>query len=246
MHILYINLDSRPDRRKNIEHQFHRHHLSAHRISAVTKRNVQDAQNRYPPPLQIDARIRTNLRLNSKTSSFDLDGWGAVACFESHRKAWSYCLEQGWNSCWIFEDDALILKVEEIQVTPELPLVWLGLRGNVQRQSEPGSPYPLLRYNRQCFGAHAYCIHASLLQTLLWNTQVPMSLSVDYFILEYCFAYSIRAGIVDFCSTQEFLSFSDIEHFPLQQDTTKRNFFLLGLSLGLILMLFRYSFSFKI
>jgi GR25 family glycosyltransferase involved in LPS biosynthesis len=236
MHILYINLDSRTDRRQNIERQFHRHKLSAHRISAVTKYHVQHALNR-PDPLQIDARIRTNLLMNSKTSSFDLDGWGAVACFESHRKAWTYCLEQGWDSCWIFEDDALIHKVEEIQVTADLPLVWLGLRGNVQRQVEPGLPYPLLKYTRQCFGAHAYCIHASLLQTLLWNTLVPMSLSVDYFILEYCFAHSIRAGIVDFCSTQEFLSFSDIEHFPLQQNTTKRNFFLLGLLIGLTLSL---------
>lgn len=218
MNILYINLDTRVDRKIKMEQQFLNWGLHAHRIEAVNKLQAKEMG-------QIDIRSLNNIFFNTKTSNFDLDSWAAVACFESHKKAWKYCLEQGWDSCWILEDDAIIKSVLNVEVSSVLPLVWLGLRGKVETRIS-NCAYPLLKYNRKCFGAHAYCIHASLLQELIWASSPPyhLSLSVDFFINEYCLQLEKNVGVLNLCTTREFLSFSDIEHTPILGESSKNSY----------------------
>jgi len=196
----------------------------AQRISAITK-----DQATYST---IDLRTANNFTLKQKTSHLDLDSWGNAACFQSHRAAWNLILEKRWEKAWILEDDAIIKRIEDIEVSTDTPFVWLGLRGVPKMFSIPEYPYKVLNYDRECFGAHGYCLHATLAPILLDNS-TTLSFSPDYFLNEFLFFKGIRAGVVDLAYTNEFLSFSDIEHTPIGKSSSY-----FSLSAFLILMLF--------
>ena len=202
--VLYINLDSRHDRKKRMETQCKALGIVPIRVSAVNKEQAKQAT--------IDMRSKNNLSFGHKTSSLDIDSWGAVACFQSHRKVWQLILEEKWEKAWVLEDDAVLRRYENTEVSPEFPFVWLGLRGEPKSYPTFDYPYKVLNYDRQSFGSHAYCVHASILPALL---EESISMSVDYFLNEFFYAKSMRVGLTDVAYTNEFLSFSDIDHIPI-------------------------------
>ena len=215
--VFYINLDSRTDRKTVIEKQLSRFNsLYPIRISAI---NAESAKiwAELKGTLALDVRSLNNLSTRTKTSHMDIDGWGAVGCFQSHVKTWRKILEMGLEKAWILEDDAILKDIQDIHVSPEAPLVWLGLRGNVTTtvSAQHDSPYPKLLYDRTQYGCHAYCVHSSLLPLLIKYAENPLSLSVDFFINEVCLHHKIYVGFVPLFTTNEFLSHSDIDHFSL-------------------------------
>lgn len=203
--VFYINLDTRPDRRSRMEAQCKKLGVTPHRLSAITK--IQVSQN-------LDLRSKNNLKLGFKSSSLDIDSLGQLACFHSHREAWKQILERNLEKAWILEDDAILRRVEDIEVNEDFPMVWLGLRGTPQTYRVWNYPYSVLNYDRECFGGHAYCLHKSIIPHLLHETET-ISLSVDYFLNEFFFSLGIRVGVTDLAYTNEFLSFSDVEHVPI-------------------------------
>lgn len=220
--VLYINLDSRTDRRLKMEEQLKLHDLSWTRIKAVDK---DEARKQL---LHLDVRSKNNLKSRSKTSHLDIDGWGAVGCSLSHLTCWKYILEQGWESCWILEDDAIILKKEDVQVSENRPFVWLGLRGEFKLS--PSYPYSLLDYDRIPFGAHSYCVHKSVLPLLISNFE--LSIQVDYLINEILSYHEVPTGYLALCTTNEEHSYSDITHFAIRNTsiTGAQNMFFLLLA----------------
>jgi hypothetical protein len=207
MKVVYINLDSRKDRRQKMHTQLLRYpSLVGHRISAVDKEMAKKSSH------LLDLRSLNNLKSRSKTSHLDIDGWGAVGCSQSHLKSWKFILEQGWDSCWILEDDAIILRVEQVSVTEHKPFVFLGLRGNIQTSF--GNPYPLLNYDRTQFGAHAYCVHKSILPLLIEHYN--LFLSIDFYINELLSYYEVPVGYLPLCETNEDNSKSDVDHYAIK------------------------------
>ena len=212
MHVLYINLDSRHDRKQRMEAQCKKLGIFPQRISAVTKDTAT---------LALDLRSRNNLSLGQKSSALDIDSLGAVACFQSHREAWKFILSQKWEQAWILEDDAIIRQARDIYVDEENPMVWLGQRGQPKSYSISAYPYPVLKYDRESYGSHGYCIHASILPELLENT-AEINLAVDSFLNEFFYFRGTRVGILDIAYTNEFLSFSDIHHMPIGKPKLRR------------------------
>ena len=225
--VIYINLDSRHDRKKLMESRCKSLHINPLRLSATNKEQARIAD--------IDMRSKNNLSLGHKSSSLDIDSWGAVACFQSHRRAWELVIKNKWEKAWILEDDAKLTRFEDTFVSEEYPFVWLGLRGNPKTYPTFDYPYKVLNYDRQCFGSHAYCVHASVLPELLEESR-SISMSVDYFLNEFFFSKSIRIGVTDIAYTNEFLSFSDIDHIPIGKPK-KWNWVLF---LGLAMLVFFY------
>jgi hypothetical protein len=213
MNVIYINLDSRKDRRERMEKQCKKFGIIPHRLAAINKTNLE---------LTIDLRTLNNLKLGEKSSSIDIDSLGAIACFQSHREAWKLILKHNWDYAWILEDDAILRRSENIVVNQDTPFVWLGLRGSPKYFTMEGYPYRILNYDRECFGSHAYCIHASLIPELLENSQTQ-TFSSDYFLNEYLFFKGIRVGLTDLAYTNEFLSFSDIEHVNIGKPKSRLN-----------------------
>ena len=230
MNLIYINLDSRPDRRARMESQCKKLGLFPHRLSAITKDQVKEKR--------LDLRSKNNIELGFKTSSLDIDSWGQVACFSSHREAWKLILQYNWEKAWILEDDALLRRAEDILVSKDNPMVWLGLRGNPQSYRTFDYPYSVLKYDRECFGSHAYCVHKSILPQLLQESEL-LTLSVDFFLNEFFLAREIRVGLTDLAYTNEFLSFSDVEHSPIGKPKSKWIFF--ACILGVLLIAAWYS-----
>jgi hypothetical protein len=206
MHVLYINLDSRIDRRKRMQDQCKRLGIVPHRISATTKEQASK--------LDIDMRSQNNLSLGQKSSVLDIDSLGAIACFQSHRQAWKYILDQNWEKAWILEDDAILRVSQDVQVDAEYPFVWLGQRGKPASYRVSNYPYPVLNFDRESYGSHGYCIHSSILPSLL-EASIQINLTVDYFLNEFLYFHRIRVGLLDIAYTNEFLSFSDIDHIPI-------------------------------
>jgi GR25 family glycosyltransferase involved in LPS biosynthesis len=218
--VFYINLDSRTDRRKKMENQFQKFQITnSIRIPAINSESAKVLTDLSDTLL--DVRTRNNLNTKSKTSHMDIDGWGAAGCFLSHVKAWKSILERKLEKAWVLEDDANITSVQSINVSSQTPFVWLGLKGNIKtKPQEYGRKEPFLEldYDRTQFGAHAYCIHSSLLPIFLHHAERSISLSVDFFINETCLLNKIYIGYYPLTTTNEFLSFSDIDHFTLVTD----------------------------
>lgn len=81
--IVYINLDSRPDRRAQIERE-------------IASYLQVDGEHAKPIPV---VRIAGSV--------FQLPGRpnGAIGCTDSHRKAMAHIREAGWKTALVFEDD---------------------------------------------------------------------------------------------------------------------------------------------
>jgi len=229
--VFYINLDSRTDRRKTMETQLQKFSVTTViRIPAINSESARIWAELSGLHKVLDIRTLNNLSTRTKTSDMDIDGWGAIGCFQSHVKSWQSILEKKLENAWILEDDAILTKVQNIHVSPEEPLVWLGLKGTVKtKPREIGRQYPELEYDRTQSGAHAYCIHSSLIPLLLKHAEEPLSLCVDFFMNEVCLLNKIYVGYYPLTTINEFLSFSDIDHFTLVKDKSsfwKKGFFL--------------------
>ncbi|HEV2518560.1 MAG TPA: glycosyltransferase family 25 protein [Devosia sp.] len=86
--VYYINLASRPDRRKFMEQQFERLGIVAERIDAVTIADVGAANADPPKPLAMTPV--------------------EIACTMSHEKTWCRMLDAGQQFALLLEDDAVI------------------------------------------------------------------------------------------------------------------------------------------
>jgi GR25 family glycosyltransferase involved in LPS biosynthesis len=194
-----------------------------YRLEAVTKKEAEQVG-------KLDLRSANNLKFNHKSSHLDLDSWGSVGAFLSHRKAWQLILDNKWEKAWVLEDDCILTRIEDVKVDNEHPFVWLGLRGSPKTYTVSGYPYKVLNYDRECYGAHGYCLHSSLIPQLLNST--TLSLAADYFINEFLFFKGIRVGLTDIAYTNEFLSFSDIDHTPIGKPKSR-----LWIWIGLVLII---------
>ena len=219
--VFYINLDSRVDRRNTMEAQLKKFNIkNAIRIPAINSKSAQVWAELSGFHKVLDVRTQNNLSTKTKTSDMDIDGWGAVGCFQSHVKAWQSILERKLEKAWILEDDAIITSVQSIDVSSQAPMVWLGLKGTIKTKPSTGrtEPFPELEYDRTQFGAHAYCIHSSLIPILLKHSEETLGLSVDFFINEVCLLNKIYVGYYPLTTINEFLSFSDIDHYKIVKD----------------------------
>lgn len=77
---LYINLDSRPDRRELAEKEFSKHSLNVERVEAVI--GIKDFYSPLPK--------------------------GHIGCIASHMKCLSMAKENKWDTVLIFEDDVVL------------------------------------------------------------------------------------------------------------------------------------------
>lgn len=90
--VFFINMSSRPDRLRHIEHQLAGCGLGGTRIEAVTPADFSSEQRR---------------RERGATSLAD----GELACSLSHRKIWRLMLDQELPAALILEDDVLLAAV---------------------------------------------------------------------------------------------------------------------------------------
>ncbi len=95
MHIYFINLDRRPDRRAFMEEQFARLGLAAERIAGVTPAEISD---------ELKDRYCNAARLRWQTSS-------ELACSLSHLKALGAFLASGDKLALVLEDDTILSPV---------------------------------------------------------------------------------------------------------------------------------------
>ena len=115
--IVYINLDSRPERADSIEKQLRKNGLNATRISAINGKKLRDKSYRQKIAQELDIANSENLspnfwmnRSNFKTMIKKEDPiLGRVGCFLSHMKVMKTALEKGWDNVLVLEDDVMIL-----------------------------------------------------------------------------------------------------------------------------------------
>jgi hypothetical protein len=121
-------------------------------------------------------------------------------------------LDEEIKDAIIFEDDAIV-NGDFPAVSKEEPFAWLGIRGKVE--TDGGR----LIYNRKVYGSHAYRVHLSLIPFLL-HYSTTLSLSVDFYINEVLSLLDIRPLYSSVATTNEFLSKSDIQHFPIVSENS--------------------------
>lgn len=99
--IYLINLDQRPDRLKRIHDQFDPYNLSINRVSAV---------NGWELPEKALLELGGPYGIHM--------GRGHFGCMLSHLSILKHALEKGYETIWVLEDDATILK--DLSVIPEI------------------------------------------------------------------------------------------------------------------------------
>ena len=117
--ILYVNLDRRADRRKNIEGELKRLGLKGTRISAVDGQSLSPDEQDY----WMD---RKNFNTLSRTPS---KVFGRVGCYLSHLKLMKYALDNRIAPLLVLEDDCKFLcdrNDVEIVMPKEAEIFYLG------------------------------------------------------------------------------------------------------------------------
>lgn len=153
--IIYINLDSRKDRRDNMVRQFTRLGLSAERQSACRIETLDEFRNRFPE------------HGRQQLSSFILKNpngpLGYLGCFISHLKAIKNCKKNTGFSL-ICEDDLVILNRSWLKwikdhLTIDFDVLFIDPQGDYY----PGdrikrNVYKISKQSPAYFGLHAYVI----------------------------------------------------------------------------------------
>jgi GR25 family glycosyltransferase involved in LPS biosynthesis len=119
LNILYINLDRRPERRQNIEHELSRLGLCGTRIRAVDGSTMSDEQVDY-------WMQKTNFNTMSRNPDKVM---GKVGCMLSHLKALKYAIDNNFDNVLILEDDAkFIIKDSDlvIKIPKDADMFYLG------------------------------------------------------------------------------------------------------------------------
>ena len=161
MHIFYINLRTRPDRREFMERQAERLGLAMERVEAIT-------------PADLSA-------LDMAKAS-DAMSAGEVACSYSHRAVWRLMVEQGLPFALILEDDCALA-----DRTPDLlddPALLSGI-DMLQLETHPsigllGRPTPTRatgisrrRMFSSCLGTCGYVITAEMARRCIDHPDLP-------------------------------------------------------------------------
>jgi glycosyl transferase family 25 len=92
MKLFYINLDSRPDRRRKMEEQLDHLGLAAERVSAITPDALSPELKRWAEPGKRTRWISEE----------------ELSCLSSHRLVWSAVLSRGLDCALVLEDDVVI------------------------------------------------------------------------------------------------------------------------------------------
>jgi len=166
MFIRIINLDSRPDRWKRLEH------LNFQRYSAkTTSKNIS---------------LRTFCdMMHSRKTHQSIHGHGALGCYESHVGVWKEFLKSTEELCVIFEDD-IDTKYIDLQIPKDCEIHLLGWCGTLKTIGNQVMPYP----KEGWVGAHAYCISRRVAQLLVDNAY-PIEMQVDYYIQAIAYKYGL-------------------------------------------------------
>jgi len=117
--ILYVNLDRRLDRRKNIEGELKRLGLKGTRISAIDGQSLTPDEQEY----WMD---RKNFNTLSRTPS---KVFGRVGCYLSHLKLMKYALDNRIEPLLVLEDDCKFLTDRndiEIRMPKNADIFYLG------------------------------------------------------------------------------------------------------------------------
>lgn len=129
--IFYINLDRRPDRRKNIESQIKRVGLQsmAERIEAVDGRKLDI--NKVDPNVITEKGKKD--ALDNKQRVYIPLTKGGIGCAMSHRKAYEKILDENLDAALILEDDStlsddFLIKMQELEgnVPKDYDMLFLG------------------------------------------------------------------------------------------------------------------------
>lgn len=162
MHIFYINLDSRPDRRAFMERQAALLGFGMERLRAVTPADI--------PQAELDYASRWL-------------GQGELACSHSHRAAWRLIVERNLPAALILEDDC-VLTPQAAQVLADPDLMSPGI-DMLQFETHPsrgvlGRPVPtrdstvtLRRMMSSCLGTCAYIMTARMARHCIDHPDLP-------------------------------------------------------------------------
>lgn len=168
--IYFINLASRPDRRRFMEEQFDSLGLQAERIEAVTPDDISQSD------LETYCDSRNRQWMPPK----------ALSCNLSHERAWQRMLEDGHGSALILEDDAILSR--------SLPEFLAALDGatapysliRIETKINPVGVLPvdtmltetiaLRRCRSTNSGAAGYVIRADLAQELIGSVEMRVLL----------------------------------------------------------------------
>ncbi len=119
LNIVYINLDRRPERKKNIESELKRLGLKGTRISAVDGQSLTAEEKDY----WMDRKNFNTLTRNEDRV------FGRVGCYLSHLKAMKYALDNNIDKLLILEDDCRFLTQHSsvnIRIPANTDIYYLG------------------------------------------------------------------------------------------------------------------------
>jgi len=184
--VYYINLDKRPDRRKQFEGQLA---LAAmppvERIPAVHGLSVD---------IKKDKRIGMNTRVQVVTeyrrSHYEIHSRGAIGASLSHLKVWQAFLKSGAKYALIMEDDAQLPATFALMVkdcAKDLPEHWdawiLGWSHTPVDTGKDASPFKRILH---FIGAHCYILTRKAAQAFV-DEALPIETHVEHFMNNVAF-----------------------------------------------------------
>lgn len=164
--IMYINLERRPDRKKNIENQLDKinNKLPFERINAVDakKLDIQNLSNKLVTKDGIKSA------LNKKNGLYTILTKGAIGCALSHKIAWEKVMNGNDEYVLIVEDDIEFIdnyndKLNSIiKKVPKYDILYLGNSGYNKHSGLDSVDIPKLTY-----GTFGYIINKTAAKMLL-------------------------------------------------------------------------------
>jgi GR25 family glycosyltransferase involved in LPS biosynthesis len=181
--ILYINLDHRLDRKKNVEDQLKKLNLMdiTTRIDAVNGKKLD--LDKIPKEL-ISARGIRDAKEGKKLYLYLT--MGAIGCALSHKKCYQYIVDNNINKCLILEDDLTfddnfnekLNMLEENGIIPkDFDVLFLGYHKSYVRNKTND----ILFKCGQTFGLFGYIISNKAAKKFLSRTGIfPLTRQIDY------------------------------------------------------------------
>jgi GR25 family glycosyltransferase involved in LPS biosynthesis len=148
--IIYINLERRPDRKKNIENQLKNinNNIVVERINAIDakKLDINNLSNKLVTKAGIDSALDKNKGVYTILTK------GAIGCALSHKLAWEKVLYGDDNYVLILEDDIQFHKDYNnklqaiINRVPDYDILYLGTHGYTQNKATKYFDIPKIIY----------------------------------------------------------------------------------------------------